>query len=101
MLFRSRESILAFTANREGTYPIICAELCGAYHGGMKSSLHVENPQDYDKWVQENTLAENQNLDKAVAVNPASLSNSEFLAPYAEDMGIGAETLAHLHHHHN
>lgn len=95
-----RESILAFTANREGSYPVICAELCGAYHGGMKSSLHVENPEDYDKWVQENTLAENQNLDQAVAVNPADLSNSEFLAPYAEEMGIAAETLTHLHRHH-
>jgi cytochrome c oxidase subunit 2 len=95
-----RESILAFTANREGTYPVICAELCGAYHGGMKSTLHVENPEAYDQWVQENTLAQNQNLEKAVAVNPAALSDSKFLAPYAEEMGIAADTVAHLHHHH-
>ena len=94
-----RESILAFTANRPGTYPVICAELCGAYHGGMKSSLHVESPEDYDKWVQENTLAENQDLDKAVAVNPATLSNREFLTSLAEEMGIGTQTLAHLHQH--
>lgn len=94
-----RESVLAFVANREGTYPVICAELCGAYHGAMKSTLHVENPEEYDQWVQENTLAQNEDLDKAVAVNPAALSDSEFLTPYAEEMGVATETLAHLHHH--
>lgn len=94
-----RESVLAFTANREGTYPVICAELCGSYHGGMKSLLYVQNPEEYNQWVQENTLAENQNLEEALAVNPAALSDGEFLTPYAEEMGIAAETLAHLHHH--
>ncbi len=99
-----RESTLGFTANRLGNYPIICAELCGAYHGGMKSVLYVQSEEDYNKWVQENTLAQGSDENKTVAVNPASLSDGDFLAPYAEEMGIEATTLAQVHsspHHHH
>jgi cytochrome c oxidase subunit 2 len=29
-------TVLTFTATKPGTYPVICAELCGPYHGGMR-----------------------------------------------------------------
>ena len=93
-----RESKLIFTATRQGEYPIICAELCGAYHGAMKSQLYVQSPEEYNQWVQDNT-PEND-LDEAVAVNPAA-SDSEFLAPYAHEAGIQTETLEQLHSHHH
>ena len=91
---------MAFTANRTGTYPIICAELCGAYHGGMKTTLYVESPEEYDKWVQSNTLAQKDNVENTLAVNTQRLSNREFLAPFAKEVGIGSETMASLHSHH-
>jgi cytochrome c oxidase subunit 2 len=50
-------TVLAFTATRAGTYPIICAELCGAYHGGMRTSVVVHEPDDYQSWLQQNTPA--------------------------------------------
>ena len=28
-------TVLNFTQTKVGKYPIICAELCGPYHGGM------------------------------------------------------------------
>ncbi len=93
-----RDAELTFTANREGKYPIICAELCGSYHGGMKTMLYVQSQAEYDKWVTDNTLAQADDLSKSVAVNPQQLEDGEFLAPYAEEMGVTGETLAHLHH---
>jgi cytochrome c oxidase subunit 2 len=95
-----RESILAFTSNLEGTYPIICAELCGAYHGGMKSMLYVHNEADFAQWVQDNTFAENidpEAIEQRVALNTQDLSDSEYLAPYAQEMGISDTTLDQLH----
>ena len=48
-------TILNFTAQRIGTYPIICAELCGPYHGGMRSSVVVEEPDVYQNWLAGNS----------------------------------------------
>ncbi|MEB3325913.1 MAG: cytochrome c oxidase subunit II [Cyanobacteriota bacterium] len=50
-----QQTILTFTATRPGTYPVVCAELCGPYHGGMRSSVVVHEAKDYDSWIQKNT----------------------------------------------
>lgn len=47
-------TLLSFTATKPGTYPIICAELCGPYHGGMRSSVIVQEPDAFDAWVNQN-----------------------------------------------
>lgn len=49
-----QETILTFTATRPGTYPVICAELCGPYHGGMHTSVVVHEPNDYQEWIEAN-----------------------------------------------
>lgn len=90
-----RETNLVFTPNKIGQYPVVCAELCGAYHGGMKTQLYVQSEEDYQKWIQENTFAMTEN-NQSVAMNPASNSDAEFLAPYAQEMGIDKSTLAQL-----
>ncbi|HUN24383.1 MAG TPA: cytochrome c oxidase subunit II [Anaerolineales bacterium] len=46
-----------------GTFPIMCAELCGQGHGGMSVkedgsnaySVNIVNASDFDTWVMENT----------------------------------------------
>jgi cytochrome c oxidase subunit 2 len=96
-----RDAQLTFTATRDGKYPVICAELCGAYHGGMKTFLYVQTPDEYNQWQQDNTLAQNDDLDKAVAVNSANLSDGEYLAPYAQEMGIDSNALEQLHAQHH
>lgn len=48
-------TLLSFTATKAGRYPIICAELCGPYHGGMRSTVVVEDPDDYSAWVSKNS----------------------------------------------
>ena len=45
---------LSFTATRPGNYPIVCAELCGPYHGGMRSTVVVEEPEAWEAWFHSN-----------------------------------------------
>ncbi len=47
-------TLLNFTPTRPGRYPVVCAELCGPYHGGMRSTVVVESADDYDAWFQAN-----------------------------------------------
>lgn len=95
-----RESELRFTPSLVGQYPIVCAELCGAYHGAMGAQLFVHTPEEYQSWIKEQQeVASNDNLDKAVALNPVK-TTSERLAPYATDMGIEPNTLEQLHSNH-
>ena len=47
-------TLLSFTPTRPGTYPIICAELCGPYHGGMRSSVVVHEPESFQSWLDQN-----------------------------------------------
>jgi cytochrome c oxidase subunit II len=106
---------LRFVATKPGTYPVVCAELCGGYHGSMRTEVIVHTPEAYENWRTENQIAQQQNLNQVVAVsespswrfpamgnsrtrrvNPADLSTSEFLAPHTHDMGISAATLESL-----
>ena len=42
---------LRVTPTRLGTYPIVCAELCGLGHSVMRSTAHVLTPAAYAKWL--------------------------------------------------
>ncbi|MFM7085502.1 MAG: cytochrome c oxidase subunit II [Cyanobium sp.] len=50
-------TVLTFTATRPGSYPIVCAELCGPYHGGMRSNVVVHEAEEFDSWVEKNAPA--------------------------------------------
>ena len=43
------------TPNRLGTYPVVCAELCGLGHSVMRSTAHVVTPAKYDAFMQKLT----------------------------------------------
>jgi len=47
-----QQTVLSFTARKPGDYPIVCAELCGPYHGGMRSHVVVHNPNDFSSWLE-------------------------------------------------
>ncbi|MBD2772958.1 cytochrome c oxidase subunit II [Iningainema tapete] len=87
---------LRFVATKPGTYPVVCTELCGGYHGSMRSQVIVHTPEEFESWLQENRIAQQQELKEVVAVNPSELSPSEYLAPHTHDMGINSETLQSL-----
>ena len=42
-----------FTPVKTGSYEVICAQLCGLGHYGMKGTLVVDTPQDYQAWLKE------------------------------------------------
>ena len=48
-------TLLSFTPTVPGRYPIICAELCGPYHGSMRSTVVVEEPKVFDEWLRRNS----------------------------------------------
>jgi cytochrome c oxidase subunit II len=92
-----RESKLRFTPRKPGDYELICAELCGPYHGVMKTQVVVETQAEFDQWMQEQLVANKDNLNQAVAMNSSDMTADQFLAPYTKDMGINGQMLHHLH----
>jgi cytochrome c oxidase subunit II len=90
-----QETHLSFTPNRLGTYPLICAELCGAYHGGMNTRVIVQSPEEYQAW---------ETSQKAVAskdpVTVAALIHDEAMASQVKAMGFGPDhsVMNHLRH---
>jgi cytochrome c oxidase subunit II len=79
-----------------GTYPLICAELCGPYHGVMRSQVIVEPEATVNTWLAEQAIAM-KDVDQAVeqstavALHPELLSDAAYLKPYAEKLGITVE----------
>ena len=41
------------TPTRLGTYPVVCAELCGLGHSVMRATTRVVTPAEFDKWIAE------------------------------------------------
>lgn len=40
-----------FTPNKEGTYEVACAQLCGNNHYSMRALMFIQSQQDFDKWM--------------------------------------------------
>ncbi|MEM9927489.1 MAG: cytochrome c oxidase subunit II [Cyanobacteria bacterium P01_D01_bin.50] len=98
-LIPGRQTEIRFTPQKAGDYKLICAELCGPYHGAMNTTVVVQTPQEFDHWIKEQQIASEYSFNQAVAVNPAELSADEFLAPYTSQMGISSEMLHQIHNH--
>ncbi|MBE9231978.1 cytochrome c oxidase subunit II [Cuspidothrix issatschenkoi LEGE 03284] len=88
-----RQTNLRFTPRKAGDYELICAELCGPYHGAMKTQVVVETQEAFDQWMQEQLVASKETPNQAVAMNPLDITSDEFLSPYTKDMGINSEIL--------
>ena len=101
-------SELRFTPKVIGDYPIVCAELCGPYHGAMGARLYVQTPEEFDKWVKDQTPPP---ADSQTAMNPAAQmgldhlgqerTDAEYLAPIAthisDRIGIDAQVIKDMH----
>lgn len=97
-----RDTELRFVPRHIGTYPVICAELCGAYHGAMNTKLYVQSQEEYDSWLQEQIASLEGETVAMKAIAPSETrSDAEFLAPYVDQMGIdAAAALEQLHPQH-
>ena len=92
---------LAFTPSRVGEYPVICAELCGPYHGAMKTKVIAETPADFNAWIASQLVASAAGLDQAIALTAAEKPVDQFLAPFIDPLGVDAATLQQLHSAHH
>lgn len=95
-----QETKLVITPILEGTYPVVCAELCGPYHGGMRTQLIVHSQDEYDEWVESRVTAMEAG-DTTVAglpKAPADRSEIEYLENFVEPMqlAVAPESLAGL-----
>lgn len=98
-----QETKLVFTAIRPGTYPVVCAELCGPYHGGMRTQIIVDSAEDYATWV-DGRLTAMVAGDRTIAnlpKPPADRTEAEYLNTFVEPMqlAIAPGSLAMLHAH--
>jgi cytochrome c oxidase subunit 2 len=62
----------------------------------MRTQVIVHEQQDFDAWMNENQIADNQEMNHAVAMNSENLSPSEFLAPYTDNLDVNPATLKSL-----
>ena len=78
-----QETKLVINASREGTYPVVCAELCGPYHGGMRTQLIVHSPKDYAAWQAERVAALDSGEAIAALPTPAAeKTDAEYQAAF-------------------
>ncbi len=64
------------TGTELGTYPIVCAELCGAGHALMRSQVIVESGPDFQTWTQTQIGAKQRT--SAAAADPAAYGRQLF-----------------------
>lgn len=84
-----RETYLEFTPRVVGEYPVVCAELCGSYHGGMRTTMVIDTPEDYAKWLKEQQEIASNDPEAIIASRPASqMSEKEYLAGKVAQMGM-------------
>ena len=89
-----KKTALRFIANKEGNYPVVCAELCGGYHGSMRTQVIVHSPEDYQAW-HDKRVAQTPAVE-TIAKAPADLSAEEYLSPYSQEMGVNRDLIANL-----
>jgi cytochrome c oxidase subunit 2 len=46
------------TPDKEGTYSVVCTELCGIGHSTMRASVVVEPQEDFDQWIADQKAAQ-------------------------------------------
>ena len=91
-----KETELRFIATKPGTYPVVCAELCGGYHGAMRTQVIVHSPSEFNNWLEQRTAQAETGTAETVAINPADLTDADYLAPYGKAAGVESHLLAHL-----
>lgn len=93
-----KETSLVLKATREGTYPVVCAELCGPFHGGMRAQMIVHSLEEYEEWEQSRLAAAPGDLSEAIAAASQQPTDAGYLANL--DASIDPAQLEHLHHEH-
>ena len=73
-----------FIPTRTGTFEILCAELCGTGHFGMRGKVVVQEESEYQAW-----LRKQKTFAQLSAARPTSEGNAVDLALSQRGQGIG------------
>jgi len=81
-----RYSSLWFQATKTGTFPLFCAEYCGAEHSRMIGQVVVMEPRDYEAWLvrgasAQTVVASGADLFGALSCNTCHRTDSAARAP--------------------
>lgn len=72
---------VVITPDREGTFQLVCTELCGAGHATMRATVVVQSEQEFQKWLrdQDDTVPEGLYLtaDQAIDLQRQIQKNSD------------------------
>jgi cytochrome c oxidase subunit 2 len=91
---------LRFKPTQTGRYPIVCAELCGSYHGAMRTEAVVETPEEYEAWRQQQLAALQAEATPTSTHLPALLSQAaKSLDLEVTPSALEALQPPHVHHH--
>jgi cytochrome c oxidase subunit 2 len=74
------------TPDRLGTYPVVCAELCGLGHSTMRSTVKVVTPAQFDAW-----MAKQQAPAGSAAAPPGGGKTAPAAAPKVDAKKLFAE----------
>jgi cytochrome c oxidase subunit II len=85
---------LRFVATKPGTYPVVCTELCGAYHGAMRTQIVVHSEADFDQWLDSRTAQ--AQAQQTVAAAPSDRTDADYLAAYSQSQPLEATLVAHM-----
>ncbi|MCG9893374.1 MAG: cytochrome c oxidase subunit II [Thermosynechococcaceae cyanobacterium MS004] len=92
------ETHMSFVPSKVGNYPLICAELCGAYHGGMRTRVIVQTPEDYQAWVKSNQVAAADTATRTANLIAQAQDAAMHSQIHALGLTADASSLEHLHH---
>ncbi len=54
------DNTFVVTPDQEGTYSLVCTELCGTGHATMRASVVVESQEQFDQWLDEQAAQQGQ-----------------------------------------
>lgn len=76
-----------FRPIRAGQYEVVCAQLCGAGHYGMKAEMYVVNQADFTAW--ETETMKRQHPEAAATAAPAGVTSPAGAVPTGVSGGSG------------
>ncbi len=87
--------VRATTMDRLGTYPVVCAELCGLGHAVMRQSAHVVAPEEFEAWLTKQARGDSPDeADQQGAPGGAPVTDGKQLFTQAQPSCASCHTLA-------
>lgn len=87
--------VRATTTSRLGTYPVVCAELCGLGHAVMRQAARVVERDDFDAWMAEQARGDSPGeAEQLGSPGPEPVTDGRTLFTEAQPSCASCHTLA-------